>query len=38
MAIDKVLKIEGSSITWTCKQIVKMIDKIDLHFLFLLIS
>ena len=27
MAIDKILKIEGSSITWTCKQIVKMIEK-----------
>ena len=31
MAIDKILKVEGSSITWTCKQIAKMIDngKID---------
>lgn len=32
MTIDKVLKIEGSSITWTCKQIVKMIDKETISF------
>lgn len=32
MAIDKVLKIEGSSITWTCKQIVKMMDKNTISF------
>lgn len=32
MAIDKILKIEGSSITWTCKQIVKMIDKETIGF------
>lgn len=32
MAIDKVLKIEGSSITWTCKQIVKMIEKDTISF------
>lgn len=32
MAIDKVLKIEGSSITWTCKQIAKMIDKGTISF------
>lgn len=32
MAIDKILKIEGSSITWTCKQIVKMIDKETMSF------
>lgn len=32
MAIDKVLKIEGSSITWTCKQIVKMIEKDTVNF------
>lgn len=32
MAIDKVLKIEGSSITWTCKQIVKMIEKDSISF------
>ena len=32
MAIDKVLKIEGSSITWTCKQIVKMMDKDTISF------
>ena len=32
MAIDKVLKIEGSSITWSCKQIVKMIDKNTIKF------
>ncbi len=32
MAIDKVLKIEGSSITWTCKQIVKMIEKETISF------
>lgn len=32
MAIDKILKIEGASITWTCKQIVKMIDKETIDF------
>lgn len=32
MAIDKVLKIEGSSITWTCKQVVKMIEKDTMNF------
>lgn len=32
MAIEKILKIEGSSITWTCKQIVKMIDKETINF------
>ena len=32
MAIDKILKIEGSSITWTCKQIVKMIEKDTMSF------
>ena len=32
MAIEKILKIEGSSITWTCKQIVKMIDKETISF------
>ena len=32
MAIDKILKIEGASITWTCKQIVKMIDKETVSF------
>ena len=32
MSIEKVLKIEGSSITWTCKQIVKMIDKETISF------
>jgi len=32
MAIDKILKIEGSSITWTCKQIVKMMDKKTISF------
>ena len=32
MAIDKILKIEGSSITWTCKQIVKMMDKDTISF------
>lgn len=32
MAIDKILKIEGSSIIWTCKQIVKMIDKETISF------
>lgn len=32
MAIDKVLKIEGSSITWTCKQIAKMIDRETINF------
>lgn len=32
MAIDKVLKIEGSSITWTCKQITKMIESNKINF------
>lgn len=32
MAIDKVLKIEGASITWTCKQIAKMIDNETINF------
>lgn len=32
MAIDKILKIEGASITWTCKQIVKMIEKDTISF------
>lgn len=32
MAIDKILKIEGSSITWTCKQIAKMIEKDTISF------
>ena len=32
MAIDKILKIEGSSITWTCKQIVKMMEKETISF------
>jgi hypothetical protein len=32
MAIDKVLKIDGASITWTCKQIVKMIEKETVSF------
>lgn len=32
MAIDKVLRIEGSSITWTYKQVVKMIEKETISF------
>ena len=32
MAINKVLKIEGSSITWTCKQIAKMIGNETMNF------
>lgn len=32
MAIDKVLKIEGSSITWTCKQVAKMVEKETMSF------
>ena len=32
MAIDKVLKIEGSSITWTCKQVTKMIETDKINF------
>lgn len=32
MAIDKILKIEGASITWTCKQIVKMVEKNTISF------
>lgn len=32
MAIEKLLRLEGSSITWTCKQIVKMIDNNKISF------
>ena len=32
MAINKILKLEGSSITWTFKQIVKMIDNDKIRF------
>lgn len=32
MAIDKVLKIEGASITWSCKQVAKMIEKNTISF------
>jgi uncharacterized protein with ParB-like and HNH nuclease domain len=32
MSIDKVLKIEGSSITWTCKQVAKMVEKETMNF------
>lgn len=32
MAIEKVIKIDGASITWTCKQIAKMIDKGTISF------
>lgn len=32
MTIEKILKIEGASITWTCKQIVKMIEKDTISF------
>lgn len=32
MAIDKVLKIEGANITWTCKQVAKMIEKGTMNF------
>lgn len=32
MAIDKILKIEGASITWTCKQIAKMIEGEKINF------
>lgn len=32
MAIDKVLKIEGASISWTLKQVTKMIDKNTITF------
>ena len=32
MAIDKVIRIEGSSITWTYKQVVKMIEKETISF------
>ena len=27
MAIDKVIRLEGASITWTNKQVAKMIEK-----------
>lgn len=32
MAIYKILKIEGASITWSCKQVSKMIGNETLHF------
>lgn len=32
MAIYKILKIEGASITWTCKQVIKMISKDTISF------
>ena len=32
MAIDKVLNIQGASITWTNKQIAKMIEKDTISF------
>ena len=32
MAIDKILKIEGSSITWTCKQVTKMMETDKINF------
>lgn len=32
MAIYKILKIEGASITWSCKQVAKMIGNETLHF------
>ena len=32
VAIDKVLKIEGASITWSCKQVAKMIDNDKIDF------
>lgn len=32
MAIDKILKIEGASITWSCKQVAKMIENEKINF------
>lgn len=32
MAIDKVIRLEGASITWTYKQVVKMIEKETISF------
>ena len=32
MAIDKILKIDGASITWSCKQVAKMIEKKTISF------
>lgn len=32
MAIDKILKIDGANISWTCKQISKMVEKETLSF------
>lgn len=32
MAINKILKIEGATIVWSCKQVAKMIDNGTLHF------
>lgn len=32
MAIDKILKIDGASITWSCKQVAKMIEKETINF------
>ena len=32
MAINKILKIEGATIVWSCKQVSKMIENGTLHF------
>ena len=32
MAIDKVMRLEGASITWTNKQVAKMIEKETISF------
>ena len=32
MAIDKVIRLEGASITWTNKQVAKMIEKETISF------
>lgn len=32
MTINKILKVEGASITWTCKQITKMMENDKINF------
>ena len=32
MAVNKILKIDGANISWTCKQIAKMVEKETLSF------
>ena len=32
MALYKILKIEGASITWSCKQVSKMMENDKINF------